>query len=616
MRTISNIKELTLPDAGHLVGVFILLFMALSLRVFSQSLSVKLIANVNDTINEEMYLITDRDLYIAGEVIYIKVYCFDKLTRKESVNSKVAYISLLDHASAPIAQCKVWLDGLSGSGWLLIPDTLRTGKYLINSCTTWIRNSSPDRFTGKIITIVNPFISIEHIKRPTPQDSNLKKSSISAFKEDATSHEREALPGFALLNITSDKVVIHPRDKTRINLIARNRLGEPAPGDFVVSVIKSFTYDEMNHYKSDSSAGKITPEIDRHPMMIPRNERLFLPEPEGHLVSGTVFSTITGEPITREIMVLSFIGKTSLCRFDRTDDNGAFRFIINESGKQDLVIQPLDNDLIDIYIELDNPFPDVFASYDPGQYFIDTACIEELNDAVISMQVQDLYRHYRDSLYPTTLTELKHDFYGDPSYTILLSDFIELSSVKEVFKELLPVVDIKTRRGVSRFTLSNSSPTGYPLLAPFVMVDGVPVNDHDAILKLNPADLEKINIVNCRYFISYVSLEGIIDLKTIKGNLSSTGLSRPMFRQEFDAPLSGSDFYSPVYDTEEKKNNRIPDFRNTLFWNPDLRTGRNGEANLDFYASDEPGDYLVIVEGFTSEGRFVRAAISITVRLE
>ncbi|MCK7541737.1 MAG: hypothetical protein MZV63_68045 [Marinilabiliales bacterium] len=78
----------------------------------------------------------------------------------------------------------------------------------------------------------------------------------------------------------------------------------------------------------------------------------------------------------------------------------------------------------------------------------------------------------------------------------------------------------------------------------------MPVSDHDAVLKISPAEVEKIKILNSRYYVSDICLTGIIDLKTVKGNFRSEGIDLPVLRQEFEAPISGSDFRSPVYLTD------------------------------------------------------------------
>ncbi len=76
---------------------------------------------------------------------------------------------------------------------------------------------------------------------------------------------------------------------------------------------------------------------------------------------------------------------------------------------------------------------------------------------------------------------------------------------------------------------------------------------------------------------------------------------------------SGSDFSSPDYSGISQKESRIPDFRNTLYWNPDVRTDAKGRAAVEFYTSDEPGDYKILVEGYSSDGR--RASKTILIKL-
>ena len=108
-------------------------------------------------------------------------------------------------------------------------------------------------------------------------------------------------------------------------------------------------------------------------------------------------------------------------------------------------------------------------------------------------------------------------------------------------------------------------------------------------------------------------LEGIIEISTIRGDLKATRMEIPGLRQEFEAPLQGSDFNSPQYLTDDQKNSRIPDCRNTLYWDPDIKTDKNGDAIAEFYTSDEPGDYLIMVEGITDDGLFGSASLLISV---
>ncbi|MBS1319861.1 MAG: hypothetical protein HP046_07950 [Parabacteroides sp.] len=64
-----------------------------------------------------------------------------------------------------------------------------------------------------------------------------------------------------------------------------------------------------------------------------------------------------------------------------------------------------------------------------------------------------------------------------------------------------------------------------------------------------------------------------------------------------------AEFYHPVYDTSEKVNDKTPDQRTTLYWNPYLQTGLDGKAAFEFYSADSDNPrYEITLEGVTPEG--------------
>jgi hypothetical protein len=68
--------------------------------------------------------------------------------------------------------------------------------------------------------------------------------------------------------------------------------------------------------------------------------------------------------------------------------------------------------------------------------------------------------------------------------------------------------------------------------------------------------------------------------------------------QGFSRPAS---FYSPKY-TLETLHSPIPDFRPTLYWNPEVSLVK-GKTTLGFFTADVMADYVVYVEGITREGK-------------
>ena len=74
------------------------------------------------------------------------------------------------------------------------------------------------------------------------------------------------------------------------------------------------------------------------------------------------------------------------------------------------------------------------------------------------------------------------------------------------------------------------------------------------------------------------------------------------------------EFYSPRYETVEAKQSSMPDYRTTIFWKPDVVISDAGEASFDFYTSDFPTTYSVVIEGLTTDGRIIRRVEKIEVK--
>ncbi|MDN3585118.1 hypothetical protein QWY86_00450 [Pedobacter aquatilis] len=62
-------------------------------------------------------------------------------------------------------------------------------------------------------------------------------------------------------------------------------------------------------------------------------------------------------------------------------------------------------------------------------------------------------------------------------------------------------------------------------------------------------------------------------------------------------------FYSPKY-TAANKTNPKPDFRTTIYWNPNLMTDKNGKGNFSFFSADKKGTYTVWIEGTDFDSGF------------
>ena len=148
------------------IRFLILLGFLVSQQLYSQQLSDKPGDTESRNFKEEVFVRTDRDIYISGEQVWLKVYTLNGLTGTPSNISKVVYLELLDKNNFPLRQLKIKTESNSGSSRFVLPDNISSGNYIIRAYTNWMKNFSTDQFFYKTISVINPFESIDHLKLP------------------------------------------------------------------------------------------------------------------------------------------------------------------------------------------------------------------------------------------------------------------------------------------------------------------------------------------------------------------------------------------------------------------------------------------------------------------
>src|SRR3546814_606899 len=106
-------------------------------------------------LRERIYVHTDRSFYVCGEILWFKVYATSGPFNHPDSLSRVAYLEVLDGENSPVMQAKIELKAGTGSGSLEIPFRLSSGKYRRRAYTRWMRNSPPDYYFEKQLTVVN-----------------------------------------------------------------------------------------------------------------------------------------------------------------------------------------------------------------------------------------------------------------------------------------------------------------------------------------------------------------------------------------------------------------------------------------------------------------------------
>lgn len=131
-------------------------------------------------LQEKLYMHVDRNFYLAGDILWCKVYVVDASLHQPLNISKVAYVEVLDENNAPVLQAKISLEKGTGNGSLSIPVAINSGNYKIRAYTNWMKNAGPDYFFEKMITIVNAQKSREP---SSPQSTSAAQPEIRFFPE-------------------------------------------------------------------------------------------------------------------------------------------------------------------------------------------------------------------------------------------------------------------------------------------------------------------------------------------------------------------------------------------------------------------------------------------------
>ena len=570
----------------HSLAIFqILFFFIQEPPVFSMQQDI----SVSNMIipREDIFIHTDREIYIAGENLWYAAYLFDRKNENRPGKSRIAYIELLSSDNNPVVQKRISLENGSGNGFFVIPDTLSSGSFMLRAYTNWMKNFPPDECFYKRIDIYNPFKNSKFNKVLMPANnlkSDVSRHIISVRSPDACK-QREKIT----LDITIDGSVVSSPENTGLSIS-------------VSAIADSVEFMSIHDYVlSRSVEGEWS--VSGSEM----NDFSNKTEEEGYYMKGRLISHNPDVTLKDQLVFLSVPGKEAVFQYAVTDDNGDFSFMLPITrSRTDLVIQQAgykSNNLI----RIESSFWDKYTEFEKHEDTSDFQLPANISEWSENHQVARIYGTTSavEQVYQENEQKKQSGFYGIPDMELIMADYILLPVMQEVFFELIPGVSMRT--GKTRYGITVSNPfNNRPYNADAtLMVDGVIIDDPAIIIEMNPEIVERIDIVRTEYVIGGYHFYGIVNVITKSGNFNSLPLPENAVR--FQHSMFGPEipFVSPDYSTTEMKNSRIPDFRNTLYWNPSVEPDEDGKARVEFWASDYISDYVISVQGMTTDGQVI-----------
>jgi len=471
------------------------------------------------------------------------------------------------------------------------------------------------------------------------------------------------------LALASDKPTYLPGEKVKFDLQAKDPAGNPATGNFSVSVIDEskvpvnenaentiltdlLLRSELAGYIQDpgyyfvNATDQTRSDLDL--LMLTQGYHRFewkkilagnnvppvyAPE-KGFNVSGSVASQ-GGKPIANGQVFLTST-KHMLVMDALTDAKGKFTFTgLDFPDTAKVVINAKKaNGGSNVVLKIDKQeYPPLDHAENKNGYVAN-------HFALTTAQVQQAYAAWRqDSLsHVIQLKEVKVTDHKNPpihpDYAVLLKHSENLNGpgqadqvvMGEELGNCINVIDclVYLAHGV-RFVYPG--PVIYSSHTPIalagvtkpmaVLLNGI-IMDQSVLSMISTIDVQSIEMLESPMYSAIYGSQasgGLIVITTKFGDEANyiTPLQPGLTLYNFKGYYKAKTFYSPKYTPDKKVS--LADNRKTVYWQPNLLTGKDGKATFDYFNAGSPGKYRVVVEGIDSNGKLARQVIQYDVVL-
>ncbi|SDZ94213.1 hypothetical protein SAMN05443667_101374 [Flavobacterium gillisiae] len=549
--------------------------------------------NDNNIIDETVFIHTNATTFVSGETLYYKIYCLKASDKTLSTTSKVAYVELIDNNNNSLLRTKLFLDNSTGQGDYFVPTTFKTGNYKLIGYTSWMLNQSVSQLFQMDITIINPFeVNSAEQKNPIISDTLHLKSELKiAFKDS----KNVASTKLQDLKLEINKNIFSNREKVSIKI---NPLtSEAVKGSYSLSVRKT----EDLPTTEQLTANQFVKNTHNVSATFKNTEgQLVLPELRGEMISGKITSKNNSNQIQNIAVALSIPGKSFAFQIVKTNSDGAFIFNLNKAYySPNITIQIVAENRRDYLLTVDSPSEIDYSKIMTQPSFTLTSDLREniLNRSIAS-QIENAYSLKKADTIVQTVTDKTSLLLTTKEY--ILDDFTRFKTLKETATEIATDINIK-QEGQDYF-LHVLNPDIYPQLQDpaLVLIDGLLLQNANELINYKMKTIYKVNTKSGQYYYGPKIYNGVITFTTFNNDFISAQTGDDIIKPAIMRPLLKKEYYK-IDHADILKNNRIPDFRNQLFWNPRI-TLENTEDSIEFYTSDVSGTFEIRLEGFSAKG--------------
>ncbi len=506
---------------------------------------------------EQFSLFTDRDIYTSGETIL-----FHRFVPSDE-GSSMANISLINTQGKVICSVYKKIANDQTNGFIYLPDSLKTGTYLI--CSSTRKNQL---LTYKELFISNRFTGLAEAI------TALRVKDITPIIEKPSNE----------LQIEGISPTYHARDQVQVSVHLTTGLLSKIKDQLFVSIAESTPGFNSQSFALNSM------QLNGSGMT-----------GEGIAVEGYARDLNTGAPFKNGCIFLSVPDSIPWLNYLMTGEDGYFHFQLKDYyGKNLVVVQGFDPEkmkLLKISLSLTDSIKEIVPAYESKTLPIDIQ--KRIGISTETTTLRKIFDYQEISIgNPPLINGHDYPFYGIPTETVRPALFVDLPDFTEISRELLPGVKFRAFNRIPTLNILNPATLNYFVDPPLVLLNGIPVLDLNMIKNMGSKDIDRIEICRRERYFGDLVFHGVIAI------FSSMQVNKLLSETDELIKINLDTFQPDSYLIIPKEQGQNePDLRKVLLWNPQLKPEET--IKINFVTSDIKGSYKFVLRGMTNDGEVI-----------
>lgn len=597
--------SLILHHAHIMKFPILILYLIISLRLNAQA------GHFDIYKHEKVYVHLNKLVYVAGESMRYKVYVVDLATPDQKPCSKILYFTLTGIKDKNVVNWRINLDDNPELSYFKIPGDIKPGMYILNAYTNWMRNDPSDIFSQNLLILSLSQATPNALMVTGSADTTIIRP-VSPVHNDYALKVRTAKNSFAV------------NEKVQMEVSMSSGHLDTVKANLSISVSIKTPFNEILEDKDIESSLHVSsgpggqPTASDKVEMVKRDvnvaPKIHMMEDKAFALSGRIKNRKDSSLLVNGQILVSVIDTVAPhIIYSHTDSSGRFLIYISKlCDNKELYLQIVGQSRNTDYIwEFDNKM------FDPGHqifkpYIVKSDEIAFLNSVNNMRLVEAVYANppKRNSVMPFLTGE---NFFSPPDLTVFPSDYVDLVNFKEIAENIVPLIKFTMRNNEYNLQIINSKSSNW-FESKTLLLNGVPFTDLAYLATLGTKDIRRIEVITTNFFIGEMTRPALLSIYTTDGKVPELYIKNNtvVYKNTVITNGIGAEFNS--VDSTSMSREHLPDFRNDLYWNPDVTISNKKNLLIEFPASLLTGLFTIKIQGLTLDGFPVSATASFEVK--